>query len=51
MTDSEKVTIYEDVLDEVAHGAPWGGPPIEHLRFMRNIAHEVLVKTGVEEKQ
>ena len=46
MTDLEKIAIYENVLDEVAYGAPWGGPLIDHVKFMRNIAHNALVKTG-----
>lgn len=51
MNDKEKVEIYENVLDEIAHGAPWGGPASDHIRFMRKVAHEALVKTGVEESE
>ncbi len=46
MTDKEKIVVYENVLDEVAYGAPWGGPLIDHVKFMRNIAHKALVETG-----
>ena len=49
MTDLEKIAAYENVLDEVAHGAPWGGPLKDHMRFLQHLAHKVLVKTGVEE--
>lgn len=49
MTDREKVAAYEDVLDEIAHGAPWGGPLKDHMRFIQGIAHKALVKTGAEE--
>jgi len=49
MTDKEKINIYEDVLDEIANGAPWGGPPGGHIKFMRDHAYKALVKTGVEE--
>ena len=49
MPDKEKIAIYEDVLDEVAYGAPWGGPLKDHMRFIQRIAHKALVKTGVEE--
>lgn len=49
MTDKEKNTIYEDVLDEIAHGAPWGGPLKDHMKFIQGIAHRALVKTDAEE--
>ena len=51
MDDREKIATYEKVLDEIAHGAPWGGPAGEHVRFMRKVAREALVATGVEEEE
>jgi len=49
MTNKEKIKIYEYVLDELAHGAPWGGPLKDHINFIRALAHAALVKTGIEE--
>ena len=49
MTDLEKITGYEEGVDEVANGSRWGGTLFDHMMVMRNIAHKVLVNTGAEE--
>jgi len=48
MTDAEKVKIYEEVLEEIAYGAPWGGPQHDHIWWMRAQADEALTKCGAE---
>jgi hypothetical protein len=48
MTDAEKVLIYEQALEEIAYGAPWGGPDRDHIRWMRNQADKALTKCGAE---
>lgn len=50
MDETEIIEIYEKVLDEIAYGAPWGGPASGHVSFMRKIADEALVKTGAASK-
>ena len=32
------------VLDEIAYGAPWGGPAEDHVKFMRKEADKLLTK-------
>lgn len=39
MTEIEKLKF---VLEEIAYGAPWGGPARDHVRYMRKIADDVL---------
>ena len=32
----------QEVLEEIAYGAPWGGPPADHIAYMRKIADDAL---------
>ena len=50
MNEKEVIEIYEKALDEIAYGAPWGGPVKDHVAFMRKIADEALLKTGAASK-
>lgn len=31
-------------LDEIAYGAPWGGPAKDHVRYMRDVADKALAQ-------
>jgi hypothetical protein len=43
---TEKVKVCNEALDEIAYGAPWGGPQAIHIKFMRKLAHDTLEKNG-----
>jgi len=41
---TEKIKNCNEALEEIAYGAPWGGPQADHVRFMRGLACKALEK-------
>ena len=40
-----EVAKLREALDEIAYGAPWGGPAGDHVKYMRDVADKALTET------